>query len=271
MFEQIRKLWDRPDDGPRTPEPSLPAIDLSQLQAAGPPNPETAQLDALVRQAFEAMEAVETGCESVSQELNDVPSDDDAADLESAQPADEPGPRNAVAAAVTPQQVLEAALFVGGTDLTLKRLCTLLGNEFSSDKVEAIVEQLNQRYMAEGRPYDVQFGKGGYRMALKPEFDDVCNRVFGLGPKEVKLSKDALEVLSLVAYRQPIGGDEMAELRGNAPTAILRQLLRRELIALQRADDDPKQVRYHTTPRFLQAFGLATLDDLPQADDLAFK
>jgi segregation and condensation protein B len=58
--------------------------------------------------------------------------------------------------------------------------------------------------------------------------------------------------------------------KAHAP-AVLRQLLRRELISLQRGEGGKDDVTYHTTPRFLQLFGLGSLDDLPLPEDLMFK
>jgi segregation and condensation protein B len=169
---------------------------------------------------------------------------------------------------VTPKQVVEALLFVGGQPLTGKRLADLLGGEFTHDHVDQLIDELNGMYEQEGRPYEVRLGEGGYRLGLRPEFERVRDRVYGYGPKEVKLSQDALEVLALVAYQQPVTREAVEQTgKTNAP-AVLRQLLRRELIALHRGDGD---VTYHTTPRFLQLFGLGSLDDLPLPEDLMFK
>jgi segregation and condensation protein B len=143
--------------------------------------------------------------------------------------------------------------------------------DFSADFVEGTIEELNALYAAEGRPYDIRLGEGGYRMALRSEFDAVRNRVFGVGPREVRLSQEALEVLSLVAYRQPISRTEVeATGRDNAGN-VLRQLLRRELVTIQRGEKGRDDVRYLTTPRFLELFGLGRIDELPRADELEMK
>jgi segregation and condensation protein B len=72
----------------------------------------------------------------------------------------------------------------------------------------------------------------------------------------------------LVAYRQPIShADVEASGKKNAGN-LLRQLLRRELVAITRIDKSRNGVQYHTTPRFLSLFGLGSLDELPQADAL---
>ena len=168
-------------------------------------------------------------------------------------------------------QVVEAALFVGGEPLTSKRLCYMLKGDYELDAIEQAIEELNRRYNDEERPYEIRLGEGGYRIVLRDEFNAVRNRVFGIGPREVKLSQDVLEVLALVAYRQPITQKEIEQLGKDSPGGALRQLLRRQIIELQRDEQDRKLVTYSTTPRFLSVFGIGTIDELPQADELAFK
>ncbi|NOX56762.1 MAG: SMC-Scp complex subunit ScpB, partial [Planctomycetes bacterium] len=154
---------------------------------------------------------------------------------------------------------------------TTKRLRRLLGGSVDHDLVTESIDRLNRQYAEENRPYEIRLELGGYRMALRPEFEKVRHRVYGLGPKEVRLSHDALEVLALVAYFQPITRRELE--RKGRPNAggVLRQLLRRELICIKRDPDQPKEVKYCTTPRFLSLFGLGDIDELPQPEDFEFK
>jgi segregation and condensation protein B len=92
-------------------------------------------------------------------------------------------------------------------------------------------------------------------------------RLFG-GPREARLNQAAIDVLSAIAYRQPIGRAEIDSLRGADSSGTLRQLVRLGLIAVhQRAEAGAREVRYGTTPRFLQVFGLAALDELPRLGD----
>jgi len=172
---------------------------------------------------------------------------------------------------VSAKQVIEAALFVGGEPIATKRLCFMLRGDYGLDFIEDTIEDLNHQYELEARPYEIRLGEGGYRLVLHDEFQRVRNRVFGIGPREVKLSQDVLEVLALVAYRQPVTQTEIEDLGRPAAGPLLRQLLRRELIAIQRDVKDRKKVEYSTTRRFLSVFGLGNIDELPQADELAFK
>lgn len=243
------------------------------------------EIDRLYRQALEAVDAFEAGNDddsSVPPGAARSASSPESQDAEAASRPASPAHGHAIridspqdleaGPAVTPRQVIEAALFVGGKPLTGKRLCGLLRGDFDAEFVQQTIDDLNARYHQENRPYEIRSGEGGYRMQLRSEFGPVRDRVYGLGPKEVRLSHEALEVLALVAYKQPITRAEMeraAERRNIG--SLLRQLLRRELIALQRDGDDPREVTYRTTPRFLQLFGIHDVTELPRAEELSFK
>ena len=181
-----------------------------------------------------------------------------------ATPATESRPR------VTPRQILEAAVFVGGIELTGEKLAGLLKGDFSPEFVSRTLAELNERYAAQNRPYEIRCEENLYRLALRADYEPLRRRVYGLGPKEVKLSQDALEILSLIAYQQPLSRAEIESRREGNAGNVLRQLVRRQLVAVGR-DEEADEMRYVTTARFLEVFGLTNLDELPQADELSFK
>jgi segregation and condensation protein B len=238
-------------------------------------------LERAYEQALQAMEAVEGAVEifseSVADEMSQV--DGPAAEAHSRRrPTEgESGPDEAAAGvapaeaapALQPLEVIEAALFVGGGALTTRRLGQLLGSSDSAERIVSDIDTLNAAYREQARPYHIVFGEGGYRLELLPEFEPIRHSVFGIGPKEVKLSQDALEVLAFVAYRQPATAGDLEDAGKEKAPALLRQLLRRELVALSRSDDG--LVSYRTTRRFLDLFGLRSLDDLPFPEDFELK
>ena len=168
---------------------------------------------------------------------------------------------------LTPVQVIEGMLFVGGKPLPAKKMSDVLGGTLSHEQVDEYVEQLNDRYRLQNRPYEIRLVEGGYQMCLLYAYEPVRSRVYGQGPKEVKLSQEVLEILAFVAYQQPVTKADVEETDKKNVKSILRQLLRRQLIHLERGDEDT----YHTTPRFLQVFGLTDIADLPQSIDFSFK
>lgn len=216
---------------------------LTELNAAEPE-------DELESEPIDEAEVAEQATELVNEFLDQQPANDQR---------------------LTPEQIIEASLFVGGQPLTAKKLAGILKGNFNADFVATTISQMTERYLNERRPYEIRLGEGGYELKLRYQFENIRHRVFGLGPKEVKLSQEALEVLSLVAYHQPVSAAEIEETGKSKPTGILRQLLRRELIALERQEKSRKKVKYVTTDRFLQVFGLGDIDELPMLGDIDFK
>jgi chromosome segregation and condensation protein ScpB len=101
-------------------------------------------------------------------------------------------------------------------------------------------------------------------LRVNRRFAGVREKLFG-GPREARLTQSALDVLSLVAYRQPVGKAEIDAARGTESGGVLRQLVRLGLIAaVESAAAPSSEVLYGTTERFLEIFRLRDLDDLPQ-------
>lgn len=178
--------------------------------------------------------------------------------------------RPASSASIRPAKIIEACLFVGGHPLSARKLASLLDGNNDVAVIESLIDELNHEYVAQARPYEIRLGDGGYRLSLRAEFEGVRSRVYGAGPRDVKLSQDVLEVLALVAYQQPIAHTAVEACKPNSAN-LLRQLLRRELISLTRIDQSRNGVEYHTTPRFLQLFGLGQLSELPRPEDLSIR
>jgi segregation and condensation protein B len=164
------------------------------------------------------------------------------------------------------EQIVEAMLFVGGQALTAVT-AGMAVRGLNPERFEEAIDELNRRYRKQGRPYSVQPRDGGYALSILPSFRGLRERLYG-GPREARLNQAAIDVLSAIAYRQPIGRAEIDSIRGTDSSGTLRQLVRLGLIAVhQRAEAGAREVRYGTTPRFLQVFGLAALDELPRLGD----
>jgi segregation and condensation protein B len=166
-----------------------------------------------------------------------------------------------------PLRIVEALLFVGGAPLTASRAGEIVRGLTPEQFTDAIAT-LNHDYRRQGRPYAVLAQGQGYVLTLRPRFRAVLQKLYGT-TREARLSPAAIDVLSLVAYRQPATKQEIDSLRGAESGSLLRQLVRRGLIAVvQRGDATQRDVAYGTTARFLELFGLSGLDDLPRTQDL---
>jgi segregation and condensation protein B len=176
-------------------------------------------------------------------------------------------PDGAEATLPSPLRILEALLFVGGAPLTAKRAGEIIRG-LSAEQFTQALDSLSHAYRSQNRPYTVLAQGDGYSLALRPKYRGVLEKLYG-GQREARLSMAAIDVLALVAYRQPATKAEIDSLRGADSGSLLRQLVRRGLIQVAyRADAAQREVSYGTTPRFLEWFGLQSLDDLPRTQDL---
>ena len=168
-----------------------------------------------------------------------------------------------------PRTILEAMLFVGHPENEpLSREEAAAGMRgVEVDEIDELVEELNEEYESLGCPYIVVHEKQGFRLTLRPPWQPLRERFYGK-LREARLSQAAIDVLSVVAYRQPITREEVDHLRGKESGALLRQLVRRTLLRIEMPKEKGERKCYHTTDRFLELFGLEQLADLPQSEEV---
>ncbi len=159
---------------------------------------------------------------------------------------------------------VEALLFASPQPLSDREIGRIIGRD--KRKVAAIIEQLNQKYIEWGRSFRIEEFGDKYRFFTLPEFDRYIKRLAEI-PRPVKLSKAALEVLSIVAYKQPVVKSEIERIRGVNPNGVIRTLLERGLIEVRGRSDGPgRPLLYGTTRDFLEFFGISDLSELPIPD-----
>ncbi|RIK78607.1 MAG: hypothetical protein DCC68_14980 [Planctomycetota bacterium] len=176
---------------------------------------------------------------------------------------------------ITPQSIFEAMLFVGrpnNAPLTAKEVAALMRG-VRPDEIDALVGELNAAYDERGCPYAVVAVETGYRLVLREEFSGIRDQVLGR-LREARLSQAAIDVLAIVAYHQPVLSEEVAKLRGKPSGALLAQLVRRQLLRVDRGDDAGERStkpRYATTKKFLEFFGIESIEELPRPQDVERK
>ena len=170
---------------------------------------------------------------------------------------------------LTPRMIVEGMLFVGNSDgrpLTSREMAAHI-RDVSPREVEELIDELNQQYQQSGSAYQIVGTDNGFQFVLGRQFDRLRQRFSGR-VREAKLTPTAIEVLSVVAYRQPIDAEEVTKLRGNRSHALLSQLVRRGLLRLERPEQTPRKPVYHTTDRFNTLFRIGSPQDLPSSEDL---
>ena len=164
------------------------------------------------------------------------------------------------------QTVLEALLFASVEPVSAGKLARAAETK-EEDVVEA-VSLLNEQYEKHGRAFRIMQISGGYQLRTVPELAGYI-RSLGRQIAAHRLSPAALETLSIIAYRQPIGRAEIEKIRGVNPHGVLKTLLEKKLITVcGRAPVLGRPLLYGTTPEFLRYFGLPDLSNLPKESEL---
>ena len=155
--------------------------------------------------------------------------------------------------------LLSALLFSAGEVLPADRLGEFLGLDAAG--LLLLVEEAGGELRALG--LDILSAAGGFRIVTTGRWDAYLAR-FHRQVRRAKLSKSALEILAVIAYEQPVSRVRVDELRQVNSESTLRALLDKHLITVAgRAETPGRPFLYRTTAKFLEVFGLATLDDLP--------
>ena len=140
-----------------------------------------------------------------------------------------------------------------------------------AELIDAAIERLNQDYEATGRTFRIERVAGGLRLMTLPRFAP-CIAAFQGQRTQGRLSKASVETLAIVAYRQPVTRAEIESIRGVACGEVLKTLLEHRLITITgRAEELGRPMLYGTTRHFLDAFGLASLQDLPPVAEFGAK
>ncbi len=219
--------------------------------------------EAEISEDDEAAEETETdAAENSSQEdgvnagsENDV---DDAADsdAENSQAATKPA---------HPEAALEAILFAYGNSVSSERLCEVLC--LTEEELEEAVSNLEKQYAEEGRGIIIVRLEDSFQLGTKAEYYDRLVKL-AKHPKRYSLTDSVIETLSIVAYKQPVTKSEIEKIRGVSADHAINRLVEYELIEeVGRLDAPGKPLLFGTTEQFLRAFGVSSLNELPEMSE----
>jgi segregation and condensation protein B len=165
------------------------------------------------------------------------------------------------------QKEIETVLFLAKHPMTLADIQKVVAYE--PDQILNSIKELKEIYKDRG----IQLSEiaNGYQLTTRKEYAAVVER-FVHSPMEVRLSPAALETLAIIAYRQPVSRAEIESIRGVNSDAVLKSLLDKELVEdLGKSDQLGKPMVYGTTPKFLEHFGLRSIEALTPLPGLEFK
>lgn len=164
-------------------------------------------------------------------------------------------------------RIIEAIIFASPEPVSLSRIRECIEGGESLD-VDATVDTLNNTYNESGRSFQITKVAGGYQMITLPDYEQWVRRIF-VGRGRLRLSSQALETLSIIAYRQPVSKPTMESIRGISSDGVIKTLLERNLITIKGRENSPgRPILYGTTSEFLRYFGLNQLKDLPELREI---
>ena len=182
---------------------------------------------------------------------------------------------------MTLSRVIEALLFSAQKPLSIRELAAaikgagaedeLSPNEFAratEAEIAAALEQLKIEYVQEQHAFEIAEKAEGWQLVTDPAFVRWVRQLFP-APKPARLTAPALETLAIIAYRQPITRADVEAVRGVNIDGVLQTLMERGLVKIAgRAEIPGRPLLYETTQFFLDHFGLRTLDELPNVEEL---
>lgn len=159
--------------------------------------------------------------------------------------------------------ILEGLLFaVGDEGISTQQLEYVL--EVNEVEIKSLLIELRERYASISSGIDIIEVAGVYKMTTKKDHAIYLKRLIQ-NPNQRGLSNAALEVLAIIAYRQPITRHEIENIRGASSDNVLRKLLTFSLIEeAGRLEGPGRPILFRTTDDFLDYFGIKTLEELPE-------
>lgn len=166
----------------------------------------------------------------------------------------------------TIKSAIESMMFVWGEPISIKDIADV----FNVDKKEIYTycKELQEEYEQEGRGIVIREVNKSFQFVTRKEnldyIETLCTPV-----KHKKLSQSALEVLAIIAYKQPVTKGEIEAIRGIRCDRVIEGLMKKNLIAeVGRSDAVGRPILYGTTDEFLKQFGFETLKELPGIEDI---
>ena len=162
------------------------------------------------------------------------------------------------------QKIIESLFFVSTVPLIQKDLIKVFGKDNAPD-LEKEVSNLNSLY--ENNSFYIKSIGEGFMMVSKKDFEPYISKL--IPTKKLMLSNAALEVLAIIAYKQPISRILIETIRGVDCKGVIKNLLSKNLIKIQGRDDSiGKALLYKTTDDYLKHFGISNLSEMPTSDEV---
>jgi segregation and condensation protein B len=165
------------------------------------------------------------------------------------------------------QAAVEAMVLASPEPLPARKMVPVLDGVKPS-AISGAVAALNDRYATGRSSFRIREVAGGYQFYILPEYVGKVEELLARR-RRLRLTRAALEVVAIVAYRQPVTKSEIEHVRGVASDGVIHNLLEKKLVTVTgRARTVGRPLQYGTTPEFLKFFGLSDLADLPKMAEI---
>lgn len=164
------------------------------------------------------------------------------------------------------KSVIEGLIFAHSEPLTIDGLAAVIQG-VTSEKMQSVLDELEQEYLERSRGFVLVRVAGGYQFRSLPNIAPWILEMRRMKP--ARLSRAALETLSIIAYNQPVTRGRIEQIRGVESSAPLRSLVERDMVVIVgRKDIAGRPILYGTSKRFLEVFGLPDLASLPALPEI---
>jgi segregation and condensation protein B len=249
------------ENGPQDSVEEL--LDETETDPIDPPQP-----DANTEEPEEITLAEDTSVSAAEDTSGEIAlaEEEDQAELSMPDPATTTHPDDALSTQTTVDSVVEAVLFACDEPVTVAKLAGIV--ECTPKQVRTSIDTLNEQYKQQNRAFRIEQIAGGLQMLTLPYYDHWLRKMIKVRADN-KLTPSALETLAIVAYKQPAIRADIEAIRGVASGEMLRGLMVKGLVKMVgRAEVVGRPMQYGTTKKFLECFGLNTLKDLPEIEEL---
>ncbi len=164
------------------------------------------------------------------------------------------------------ESIIESVLFAAGDAVEIEKLCDIL--DVDTKNLNLIVDSLAEKYEKEKRGIMIIRLEDSFQMCTRPDYKEYISRL--MEPKKGQnLSNAALEVLSVIAYRQPVTKSYIENIRGVSSDYVVSRLVERGLVEeVGRLDAPGRPMLFSTTEEFLRCFNLESLKSLPDYEEI---
>ena len=162
--------------------------------------------------------------------------------------------------------IIEGILFSFGEPISINNISEAL--DIDKKSLQSVIDNMIGNYSSKDRGIQIIQVEDSYQLCTKPEYYEYIKKIVP-SRAHSNLSSAALETLAVIAYTQPVTRSNIEQIRGVNSGSALTKLIERELVEVKgRLDAPGKPMLYGTTDEFLRCFGLKSLNDLPDIDEL---